>query len=234
MTDLDLLILTVYIITVVYVLYQAINTLDDQTTFHFDRNELDRVLEEQELKDVISLNFRFEDRYKFEEQPTKLSLSLENKSADRSFEVDWDHSSLTDFEGRSRRAIRLTPDKRFNLPGYLAFSTVPPGKTLKEDFTAEDTLKMNIDGSLESASPIVDILGIEAGSKKPNKRGEQLKKLYANFMERKEDLRFSARIIVKMSDLVDGGKGDRTYVLPCNFVIKKVPWSDALPFNPKK
>lgn len=67
---------------------------------------------------------------------------------------------------------------------------MPPGKTLKEDFTAEDTLKMNIDGSLESASPIIDILGIEAGSKKPNKRGEQLKKLYANFMERKEDLRF--------------------------------------------
>jgi hypothetical protein len=234
MTDLDLLILTVYIITVVYVLYQAINTLDDQTTVHFDRNELDQVLEEQDLKDLISLNFRFEDRYKFEEQPKKLSLSLENKSADKSFEVDWDHSSLTDFEGRSRRVIRLNPGKRFNLSEPQILSIVPPGKTLKEDFTAEDTLKMNIDGSLESASPIIDILKIEADSKKPTKRGEQMKQLYADFMEKRIDISFSLRLVVKMTAPLGEGKGDRPYVLPATFLIKKVPWSDALPFNPKK
>jgi hypothetical protein len=228
MTDLDLLILTVYIITVVYVLYQAINTLDDQTTFHFDREELDRVLEEKELKDLINLNFKFEDRYKFDEQPKKLSMSLENKSTDKSFEVSWDRSSMTDHDGRSRRVVRLTPDKRFNLPGYLVFSVVPPGKTLKEDFTAEDILAMNIDGSLETTSPIINLEAIE----KAGKKSDKMKKLYADFMERKKTISFSARLVVKMTDTL--GELQGSYVLPCNFVIKKVPWSDALPFNPKK
>jgi hypothetical protein len=231
MTELDLLILTVYIITVVYVLYQAINTLDDQTTFHFERSALDQVLQAKELKDLINLNFKFEDRYKFEEQPTKLSMSVENKSVDKSFEVNWDHSSLTDHEGRSRRVIRLTPDKRFNLSEHQVLSIVPPGKTLKEDFTAEDILKMNIDGSLETASPIINLAGIEKGAQKSDK----LKKLYVNFMEGKGDISFSLRLVVRMIDLSDEGRGDRPYyILPCTFLIKKVPWSDALPFNPKK
>ncbi|MBD1867660.1 hypothetical protein H6F95_10195 [Cyanobacteria bacterium FACHB-471] len=230
MTELDLLILTVYIISVVYVLYQAINTLDDQTTFHFDRTTLDQTLDEKELRDLINLNFRFDDRYKFEEQPKKLSMSLENKSTDQSFEVNWDHSSLTDHEGRSRRVIRLTPDKRFNLSEQQVPSVVPPGKTLKEEFTAEDILKMNIDGSLETASPIIDLFGIE----KAGKKSDKMKKLYADFMERKADITFSLRLVVKMIDLSGEGRSDRSYVLPATFLIKKVPWSDALPFNPKK
>ncbi|RKH75992.1 hypothetical protein D7Y13_44515, partial [Corallococcus praedator] len=64
-TELDLLILTIYIITVIYVLYQMIDSLEAKTTIAFDRATVQQQLEERELQSLVDIKFSLASRYDY-------------------------------------------------------------------------------------------------------------------------------------------------------------------------
>jgi hypothetical protein len=234
MTERDLFILTVYVIVVTYTLYKMIDSLEDQTTIKFDKDDLDRQLEEQGLKGSIDVKFKFEDRYSFD-QPKTLSITVDNKFEQSVTYIDWDRSSLSDYTGRSRRVVRLTPDKRIDtLFQPQMSSTIAPGSALSETITAEELLKFVGDsGTLEASAPLVNIDQLQKNAKSPKATDAQ-KKLNADFMAGKAPLPFTLQLALRISNTLGDTGTHNFHVLACRFNLHKVPWQDALPFNPKK
>jgi hypothetical protein len=207
MKDWNLLILTVYIISVIYVFYRAIKSVDNQLRIELDKDSLAQQIDAQGLKDLIEIKFKPKKRYQAD-QVRDLSIDIENKSQTYSISVDWDQSSLTNFDGRSRRVIRLMPGMTLDLFQPQALSVIAPSKTLKEYFTAEDALKRNSEGVLEIASPLFSPDKL----RKASERGDQ----------------FLLRLILQVSDPASGTGGGRLYALLCEFKVIKLPWTDAL------
>jgi hypothetical protein len=205
MTELDLLILTIYVLTVVYVLYQMIDSLEAKTTIQFDRAAFDRQLEERDLKGLLDIKFSLSDRYDYT-QPKALSLTLLNQSHHAVIYVDWDRSSLTDHTGRSRRVIRLAPGREDLFQPQMS-STVTPGSSLNATVTAEDLLKPDEKGTLVPTAAIVDA--------------------------KKAPLQFALYLAFRISNLASDKGSDYFYTVACPFEMAPVPWQDALPFNPK-
>lgn len=213
MNDRNLLILTVYIICVVYVFYRIIKSIDNQLEIGLDRESLNIQLDAQGLKDLMTIEFKLQEQYQ-PEQLRELPIAIENKSPASSISVDWDQSSLTDFDGRSRRVIRLIPAMRLDLFQSQVLSVIPPTQTLQERLTAEDVLKPNSDGALEITSPLFNL--------------DQLKKA----SERRD--RFSLRLILQVYNPGAAAVSRRPYALSCEFTVNKLPWTDALDWKPKQ
>jgi hypothetical protein len=234
MTELDLLILTIYVITVTYVLYQMIESLEAKTTIAYEKAEVDRQIEERGLKAVLDVKFKFDDRYSFD-KPDRLAITVENKSEHSAIYVDWDRSTLSDIGKRSRRVIRLTPDRRLDdLFQPQMSSPITPGSSLSETLTTEDVLKREgVGDRLEPGEPLINITKL-GDSVKASKASDADKKLYNEFMAGQAPLRFSLQLALRIRDLQRELGDDRFYSLTCPFAINKVPWQDALPFNPKK
>lgn len=219
MNDRDLLILTVYLICVVYVFYRAINSIDDQMKIQLDQESLDQQIEAQNLQDLVSIKFDLKKKYEFD-QFKELPISITNKSAEQLIGINWDYCSVTNLDGRSRRVIRLLPGTTLDLMQSQASSTIAPGKTLKENLIAEDALKRESDaGALKVVSPLIDVTQI----------AKKDKKLYANFLAATATLQFSLKLVLRQLDPFVGG--DRTYLLSCQFNITKVPWTAEMPWN---
>ncbi|MBE9176991.1 hypothetical protein IQ268_00175 [Oculatella sp. LEGE 06141] len=236
--NIDLIIFAVYGVCITWVLYNSIESLAEQTTISFDKATLDRALADIPLKDtnlsdVVDIKFKFNDRYQFSEQPKTLALTLDNKSKNISIRIDWDQSTLTDYANQSRRVIRLPSNRQVDLSQRQIFSIVAPGGSLRETITAEDLLKQKEDGTLEETAPIVDIekLQKDAESKKAS---QKLKNTVARFMDGKKPLQFSLRLALRFFDWKGEDITEHLEFVTCYFSIKKLPWSDHLPFNPKK
>jgi hypothetical protein len=225
--QLDLIIVAVYLVSVVLVMFQAINSVEDQTIISFNKGALTQQLEEQNLKDIVDINVKFDGKYKYDSQPKELAITVENKSKNKAIEVDWDRSAIIT-GGRARRMIRFAPDKRIDLSQRQVFSMVTPGLSLQEKVTAEDLLKVDATTSTyEVSGPIVDIAKMKQGAegKKP---GDKARTAYEDFASLKTSVRFSMRLVMRIYDLM-GEESDRLYSLTCDFEIKKVPWTDFLP-----
>ncbi len=231
----DLIIVVVYFLAIGIVISQAIESLEDRITLLFDKSAFEEILKQRELDEVFAVNFGLkpEDRYGFDGIPSKLGITVENKSADFSIKVDWDRSAWIDFENRSRRAIRLPPDKRIDLASAQVSSTIAPKASLKENITAEDLLKLQEDGSITAEGTLYDLpkLKKNAESKKPPP-GQ--KELFGKFAGMQEPLTFTLWLEVRVPIAESLERRDRSYTLPCKFMIAKMPWQDYLPFNPKK
>lgn len=233
MTQLDLLILTIYVITVVYVLYQMIESLETKTVIKFDKATVDRQLEERDIQDLVDIKFKFEDRYDFK-NPKTLAVTVQNKSDHSSIYVDWDLCTLSDYGGRSRRVVRITPNKRTeDLFQPQMSSTVTPGTSLSETITAEDLLKQNADGALEPSTPLVDIEKLEKSAQSPKATDAQ-KKMYGEFMEGLAPIPFTLQLALRIRSLTSDTGADFFHTIACPFAMSLLPWHDALPFNPKK
>ncbi len=229
MNELDIFILAIYLITVAYILYQAINALENQTKFWFDKDELSQNLEKHGLKDQIEVDLKFEKRYLLsddaaqDKQPKELSLNIKNKS-DEPLYVDWDHSTLTDMGGRSRRVIRMTPSKRLELSQKQVPSVVGPGQSLSEKITAEDLLEYDKETQLLSAQkPLIDIPGLAKNKDK--------KKLYKEFMEGIAVLDCTLCLVLVVPSFNDITRGDRRYLVRCKILTQRLPWSYILPWQ---
>ncbi|NJN87279.1 MAG: hypothetical protein HC881_14465 [Leptolyngbyaceae cyanobacterium SL_7_1] len=235
----DSVIVAVYLISVMYVGYQAFNSLDDQTAIGLDKKSMQEQFEKftldgTPLKDLIDIKFKFEDRYKFPDQPKELQATIDNKSSDKSIHVDWDQSTLTDYEGRSRRVIRMTADKRLNLSQPQTPSIIAPGRSLKEKLTAEDLLELKENNTLEPKAPIVDLdqLKKAANNKKTSKT---IKDMYADFMASKKPVKFALRLALRFTDFNSNTQTQpHHYMLDCNFTVEKRPWTDYIPIPIKK
>lgn len=234
----DSVIVAVYLISVMYVGYQALNSLDDQTAIGLDKKPFESQLEaaklsDTPLKELIDVKFKFEDRYKFPDQPKELQVTIDNKSSNQSIYVDWDQSSLTDYEGRSRRVIRMTPDKRLNLSQPQTPYVIAPGRSLKEKLTAEDLLEPKENNTLEAKAPIVDLdqLKKAADNKKTSKK---IKDMYADFMAGKKPVKFSLRLSLTFIDSHTKMQRRHHYMLDCDFLVEKRPWTDYIPIPVQK
>lgn len=134
----NLLILTVYIIIVSYVFYQAYRSLGNQVVIELDSADLNRQLEDKEIKDVVSIKFKLKDSYKLDELK-KLTIILKNISQEATIRVDWDLSSLADFDNATNRVIRLTPGMT-ELPQKQVESIILPGQVFESDLTSDKAL----------------------------------------------------------------------------------------------
>ncbi len=104
----NLLIFTVYLIIVTYVFYKAYQSLENKITVELDSESLNQELVINDLKDLVEIDFRkMRPSYQFDELKT-LMISIKNKSDIATIRVNWDESSISDYEGNVRRVIRVT------------------------------------------------------------------------------------------------------------------------------
>lgn len=210
--QIDAVILVVYLICVVYVFYQAIDSLEDQAAIQFDRPGLNAQLEEKQLAGRIDIQVRLKSVYQFE-QLYDLSLMVQNNFPNTPVYIDWDVSSLADFTGRSRRVIRIPPSMTMDLSQPQIFSVIAPGNILSERITAEDILRRRADSDvLEIAAPLIDL------------------SIARNLPEDKS-LPFSLRLVLRIPSATGQGEVMATYALVCRFAAKRLPWSRSLPWK---
>ena len=249
----DLLILVVYIICMAYIIARAISSLDNQTKFAADAKSFEALLEgkklgDKNLKDLVGMGFKFDFRYKYQDQPKTLLMTIENKSPDHYIYVDWDSSSITTYDpSSSRRVIRVTPDKRItDLDVPQVPSAIPPKLKLAPVITAEDVFKLNAEGVLELKAPLIDLDKLNAISK-ILRTPQYLKDINFNFKERRRPIEFSLYLMLQITNVLNEDGNDRlrqvtpTYgrqvfqtMLTYKFTVSRMSWIDQIPWNPQK
>ena len=209
MTPLDALLLVLYGLIVYRVLTQAIEKLNKQAIIALNQGQLNQELTNRELSGMVAFNFGFKNPYSLSSALRMLAISIANTSTQTLY-IDWDRSSLTNLGGRSRRVVRLTPDKSPDLIRAQVWSVIPPGQVLQEVITAEDVLSRSAETDpLEPTGVIVPI----AGASEDN------------------PLRFYLCILlVVQQNTEDGGIKELPHLIPAEFLITKCPWTDVLPW----
>jgi hypothetical protein len=228
MTELDFVLLTVYFLGVSYVLYQIVNSFNDELTIRLEDDDLKEQLTALNLQDSIGFSFRFDNRYEFDKLKS-LAIRIENKSANYPVYVDWDHCAMSDLDGRSRRVARTPPGGTLDLLQSQVFSVIAPSKTMREVISAEDQLtRKGESGPLEVTKTIVDFT-------KPNPKTstKAQQERYRDFMASKRTLEVYLEVALRFVSANSGPGGDRTRVL-CKFTITKLDWTAGLPWNPRK
>lgn len=228
MTELDFVLLTVYFLCVTYVLYQIVNSFNDEFMIWLDDDFLKEQLAAQHLSDAIAISFKFNNRYEFDKLE-KLQIRIANKSADHALYVDWDYCALSDQYDprRSRRVTRSVPGSSTDLFQRQVFSVIAPGKTLMEDLFAEDMMSRKDGGSpVQASKGVLDF-------SKPNKRAPDAKKKhYKNFMSGEEMFQFDLDLVLRFIGFGTSPTGDRIRIV-CRFNVRKLDWTAGLPWNPK-
>jgi len=234
----DPIILTAYVLCIIYFLYLIVDAFNDEFTVRLDADFLKQQLDDQSLQNLLAISVKFDSRYEFDKLK-QLAISISNKAAHEktddqphniSIYVDWDYCAFTDLDGRSRRVTRLMPGTTVDLFQNQVFSTIAPSTTLKEAITAEDLLQRKgdrKDDKLDAASP----LNLEVEITKPLIDPGALKK-NDKFMRRYADLEFFLGLTLRIVGPNQTIGGDRVYIL-CKFVMHKLHWTAGLPWNPK-
>ncbi len=223
MSQLDLLIIIIYSFTTFFIVSKAIDSLDAKVKVDFNAARLNAELEKHDLAGKIEIKIPLEKRYGLDNHPKVLSVKVANKSESTLY-IDWDRSSITVLGGPSRRVIRLTPYKRPDLSHPQVFSVVPPGQSLSEQVTAEDVLQPNPEneGALEPSKPLLNIASL--------KDNKDSKPLFNAFMGQQTTLSYMLWLVCQISEQGSASRGDRLYILPCELVARKMPWTDSLPW----
>lgn len=228
MTELDFVLLTIYLLCITYVLYQIVNSFNDEFSIKLEQEELDQQLSALNLKDILNISFKFDTHYEFDKLK-QLAISVKNLSENYPIYIDWDYCSLTDLDGRSRRVTRIPPGSTVDLLQNQVFSVIAPGRTLKETIVAEDMLsRKGDDGALEISKTIIDL-----NKPDPKKSSEDQRKRYRDFVNGAIQLRFSLYLAMRLAGPNTSPTGDRTRLI-CTFVLTKLEWTAGLPWNPRK
>ncbi len=223
-TSTDLLLLTIYFLCVTYVLYQMINSFNDEFTIAVEKEELEKQLEGLKLKDRVEVSFGFDKRYEFDKLKD-FGVNVKNISSEYPMYVDWSSSSITDLDGKARRLTRLIPGNSLDLFQGQALSPIPPGTTLKEKVVAEDMLtRKGDDGPMEVSKTLVDL-------SKPGKPGDALKR-FNDFVAEQRTLDVTVNLMLRF---VSEGSPATGYAIPvtCKFILTKLHWKAGLPWNPR-
>lgn len=219
MSSVDFIIFVVYLLVVSRVLYQAYDSLEDRVRIRFDKAALQDQLKANSLENSLAIGFglRDSDRYLFNEIPTSLAISIENKTGTYPIKVDWDRSSLNDFNGRSRRVIHLTSMYPIDLATEQLPTFIAPRGVLQSRITAEELLTRDDGGNVKATAPIINIGRAASGS----------------FMAGKAPVTFTLWLTLGIPELHNNQTYERLYSLPCTFQIEKTPWQEYLPFYGK-
>jgi hypothetical protein len=231
--DSNLFVLTFYIIGVSYTFNRMIESIDDQINFSLDKAKVDEKLKEHNIQDNVGISFKFKPHYGLEELK-ELSMSVENKSKALAVYIDWDNSSIViKHSKQSMRVIRKSPDITRDLGVPQSPSLVAPEKTLTTAITSENVFKRDAaSGTYSTDKAIVDISGLQKHPVKANRL------LFRRFMARQETLEFSLQLVLRISEvragLAPGVDVPPMVIVNCPFIIKKLPWTYALPWNKKR
>ncbi|MCX7596256.1 MAG: hypothetical protein N2235_21365 [Fischerella sp.] len=233
----NLIFLTLYIIGVTYTFTKMIESIDDKIKYIFNKEDVDEQLKAQNLQDDIGISFRFTPTYDIEasKKPLKeLTVNIENKSSNRTLYVDWDNCSLiVGHSKQSQRVIRMSPGVTRDLAVPQIPSVIPPASTLTAMVATEDNIGLDdLKKVYKANSPLINISGLEKSPLKVKR------KLFKDFIERKVDLDFSLRLILRRSELpigvAEGENKPPVCDVKCHFTIKKLPWSYAMPWNRRR
>lgn len=230
-SDQNLVVLTLYIIGVSYVFNRMVESIDDRVKFELQKNVIDEQLKEQNLQEQIGISFKLDASNSFDEVK-QLSISIENKSEELAIYVDWDNSSLVvEHTKQSCRVVRKSPDLIRDLGVPQVLSLIAPKKTLSETVSAENVFERDKEaGTYVAKKPLIDIGGLS--------KNKMQKKLYNDFINEREKLKFSLQLVLRTSKiragLVPGLDVPPICIINCPFTVRKLPWTYALPWNKKK
>lgn len=242
MNQTDLVILAVYLISIYYVLLQAWESIPIvlSTVIKHEGNLYDY----EALKDFVDVKFKIDGAYGFDKQPAQLPATVSNKSSTATITVDWERGSLRNLQGGDRRLVRVIDGmQKGDQSQVQANSSISPKRSLGVVLTAEDLLEANAETGLLSATrPIVDVqkLAQDQAAKPKDKadaeRIQKLKKIYGDFLAGKEPLRFSLRLPLQITNIIEGSKKDIWGFVDCNFSVSYARKTrlDQMPWNPKK
>ena len=220
----DILILTVYFICVVYVLYQAFNSLEDRVIITLDSKALKDALEAQlgqwRLENRIAVNV-------LPQGPRPLgplqdlTVTIQNSYPDIQIYIDWDRCSLS----RpipvpkkpplllAQRIIHIIPTMTMDLFQNQASSVINPGEMLSAKLATEDVLGRNQDNQLiEQVEPLVNKLEVLAGFSAEAHR------------------KYSLNLVLRLKRLTEQADEVIRILLPYTFTVKPLPGVDSLPF----
>lgn len=232
-TSPNLVVLTLYMIGVSYVFNLMVESIDEKIKFVYDKATVDKQLKEQELDDKVSIAFKIKPSYDID-GITELTLILTNQSENIAVYVDWDNCSfVVKHKNNTRRVIRKSPDVSRDLGVPQSPSLVAPSQKLIENMTTEDAFAKNQEkGVYEATKPLVNISGLKSSPAKPQR------KLYKKFISRREELECSLQLVLRFSELrvglVPGENVPPMSIITCPFIIRKLPWTYALPWNQKR
>ena len=199
----DLLIFTVYFLSVAYVFSKIAADLNNFVSLKFDEQEFDSQLELQGLQDIIDINVKFKGYYR-PNDIKELAVTVENKAEAKTLYINWEQCTLTDFSGQSRRIIRLVPGMDLDLAQPQVFGVAAPKQSLTEKIVAEDSLKRNEVGILDITKPLFNPDKLITAAEKQS--------------------RFTLRLVVEVSEPSVGIRGGSLHALNCNVFVTKTPW----------
>ncbi|MGQ4649854.1 hypothetical protein [Lyngbya aestuarii] len=210
MSPWDLLLITVYIICVTYVLQKAFQEIDSRVKIQLDTDEVNKQLEEQNVKDIVAIGFKFKPAYHLDDlnNVTQLPLVITNKSQNHKVSVNWDESSISNFKKQAGRSIRVTSGM-VDPPTSQATSTILPGQTIVENLS-DEKLKSPLNSIPYKKSPLVS---------------ERLLKLAA-LSGNKFHLQLAFNVSDQTADPKDTKK-QNFCVVKCPLGVEKVHWAKA-------
>ncbi len=203
----NLLVTSVYILSLLYVFSRITEDLDNFIAIEFDRDSFNEQLEKQEIADALDIDFSFSSLYR-PDAIKDLCLTIANKSEHKSMYINWEQCTLTDFYGQSRRVIRLIPGMDLDLSQVQVFGVAAPGQSLTEQVVAEESLKRNSDGILSVVKPLFSPGNLRSASEKNSK--------------------FTFRLVVEIAGSAVDNRSGNIHALQCNFLVKKPPMQKRL------
>lgn len=235
MTELDFVLLTVYFLCVTYVLYQIVNSFNDEVTIWLDEANLKQQLTEQGIQDLVDIKFKFLNRYEFRDLK-KLQIRITNKSTNAALHVDWDYCTLSDQYDprRSRRVTRQVPGSTLDAFQRQVFSSIAPGNTLYEDIIGEDMLTRKGENNKLEVDPDKSLLDF---SKPPKIAPASRKALHKKFMNGEALFEFDLLLLLRFigygASRTTDPTGDRLHQVVCRLKVRHLDWTAGLPWNPK-
>lgn len=232
-TDNNLLILTLYIIGITYTINQMIESIAEQIKIDFNKASVDEQLKEQSLQDKIGISFGGLAKTYDIEKPQSLSINIENKSQDVAIYVDWENCAFEEFDGTSKRAIRISPDMTRDLGVSQSPSLIVPKKTLKESVSSESVFQFDkLSGTYTATKSLANVLKWKTSII----RAQRIE--FNRFMSRKRNFDFSLDLVFRLAEtnvgVAQGVSAPPLCIVKCPFTVRKLPWTYALPWNQRR
>ena len=226
MTDLDIVLLIIYLTCIVYVLLQMVSALFiEQVAITFDKQDLQSQLELQLLQEVITIEFRMKPRYDRTALPSSVDIIIKNISQHQWVYLDWDYSCLISVDGESKRLVRVPPGSTFDLLSSQMFTVLSPGTRFKEKLSSEAALTRDPEtGALKLDGALINLARLNK-DKLRRKRFMRLSRLL------KEPAKFYIRLVLRIEDKSQGKSKTDFYTINNLFLVKKVHWVQQLPWN---
>ncbi|MGH8001234.1 MAG: hypothetical protein ACREPR_17870 [Brasilonema sp.] len=232
--DNNLLILTLYIIGITYTINQMVESIAEQVKLEFKKASVEEQLQTQNLKDKIGISFGGLANTFDIEKPKSLSINIENKSEDLAIYVDWDNCAFEEFDGTSKRVIRMSPDITRDLGVFQTPSLIVPKKTLKESVSSESVFQFDkLSGTYTATkNSVANVLKWKTSPI----RAQRIE--FNKFMSRKRNFEFSLDLVFRLAEtnvgVAQGTNAPPLCIIKCPFTVRKLPWTYALPWNKRR